>query len=161
MRRLRHHPRFPAGFLPRVHRTGRAAPPASRRIPRGISRHNSARSPELILIPSGTSSLPRDNTAMDSTAQNEDDESSRRATRTIKATMLRVTGVSKSFGVLRVLREVELEAVAGGITGIIGPNGAGKSTLLYVIGGLIKPDAGNVVLDGVDITSVVPHRRAL
>jgi ABC-type branched-subunit amino acid transport system ATPase component len=75
--------------------------------------------------------------------------------------MLRVTGVSKSFGVLRVLREVELEAAAGAITGIIGPNGAGKSTLLYVIGGLIKPDAGNVMLDGLDITAVVPHRRAL
>jgi ABC-type branched-subunit amino acid transport system ATPase component len=75
--------------------------------------------------------------------------------------MLRVTGVSKSFGVLRVLREVELEAAAGAITGVIGPNGAGKSTLLYVIGGLIKPDAGQVTLDGADITSVVPHRRAL
>src|SRR5262245_28711821 len=75
--------------------------------------------------------------------------------------MLRVTGVSKSFGVLRVLREIELEAAAGGITGIIGPNGAGKSTLLYVIGGLIKPDAGKVVLDGVDVTSAVPHKRAL
>jgi ABC-type branched-subunit amino acid transport system ATPase component len=75
--------------------------------------------------------------------------------------MLRVTGVSKSFGVLRVLREVELNAAVGGITGIIGPNGAGKSTLLYVIGGLIKPDAGKVVLDGLDITSVVPHKRAL
>jgi ABC-type branched-subunit amino acid transport system ATPase component len=75
--------------------------------------------------------------------------------------MLRVTGVSKSFGVLRVLREVELEAAAGAITGVIGPNGAGKSTLLYVIGGLIKPDAGKVTLDGADITSVVPHRRAL
>jgi ABC-type branched-subunit amino acid transport system ATPase component len=75
--------------------------------------------------------------------------------------MLRVTGVSKSFGVLRVLREVELNAAVGGITGIIGPNGAGKSTLLYVIGGLIKPDAGKVVLDGLDITAVVPHKRAL
>jgi ABC-type branched-subunit amino acid transport system ATPase component len=75
--------------------------------------------------------------------------------------MLRVTGVSKSFGVLRALREVELDAAAGGITGIIGPNGAGKSTLLYVIGGLIRPDAGTVIFDGVDITSVAPHRRAL
>jgi ABC-type branched-subunit amino acid transport system ATPase component len=79
----------------------------------------------------------------------------------LREPMLRVTGVSKSFGVLRVLREVELEAAAGAITGIIGPNGAGKSTLLYVIGGLIKPDAGNVMLDGLDITAVVPHRRAL
>src|SRR6202023_4184192 len=75
--------------------------------------------------------------------------------------MLRVAGVSKSFGVLRVLREVELDAAAGGITGIIGPNGAGKSTLLYVIGGLIKPDAGRIFLEGVDITSVVPYKRAL
>src|SRR3984893_19163909 len=75
--------------------------------------------------------------------------------------MLRVTGVSKSFGVLRVLREVELDAATGGITGIIGPNGAGKSTLLHVIGGLIKPHAAQVVLEGVDITSVAPHQRAL
>ena len=75
--------------------------------------------------------------------------------------MLHVTGVSKAFGAFRVLREVELDAAAGAITGIIGPNGAGKSTLLYVIGGLIKPDAGQVVLDGVDITSVVPYKRAL
>src|SRR5262245_8811829 len=75
--------------------------------------------------------------------------------------MLRVTGVRKSFGVLRVLREVELDAAAGGITGIIGPNGAGKTTLLYVIGGLIKPDTGKVMLDGADITSVVPYKRAL
>jgi ABC-type branched-subunit amino acid transport system ATPase component len=75
--------------------------------------------------------------------------------------MLRVTGVSKSFGVLRVLREVELDAAPGRITGVIGPNGAGKSTLLYVIGGLIKPDAGKVILDGVDITTLVPHKRAV
>jgi ABC-type branched-subunit amino acid transport system ATPase component len=75
--------------------------------------------------------------------------------------MLHVTGVSKAFGAISVLRAVELDAATGGITGIIGPNGAGKSTLLNVIGGLIKPDAGHVVLEGVDITSVAPHQRAL
>jgi ABC-type branched-subunit amino acid transport system ATPase component len=75
--------------------------------------------------------------------------------------MLHVTRVSKAFGAISVLREVELDAVAGGITGVIGPNGAGKSTLLYVIGGLIRPDAGKVVLEGVDITSVAPYKRAL
>ena len=52
--------------------------------------------------------------------------------------MLHVTRVSKAFGAISVLREVELEAAAGGITGVIGPNGAGKSTLLYVIGGLMQ-----------------------
>ena len=75
--------------------------------------------------------------------------------------MLRVAGVSKAFGAVRVLHEVELDAAAGVITGIIGPNGAGKSTLLYVIGGLLKPDTGRIVLEGADITAVVPYKRAL
>src|SRR5207237_9311872 len=75
--------------------------------------------------------------------------------------MLRVAGVSKAFGAVRVLHEVELDAATGMITGIIGPNGAGKSTLLYVIGGLLKPDTGRIILEGVDITAVVPYKRAL
>jgi len=75
--------------------------------------------------------------------------------------MLRVAGVSKAFGAVRVLHEVELDAAPGAITGIIGPNGAGKSTLLYVIGGLLKPDAGRIILEGADITAVVPYKRAL
>src|SRR5262249_48252279 len=62
---------------------------------------------------------------------------------------------------VRVLHEVELDAAPGAITGIIGPNGAGKSTLLYVIGGLLKPDAGRIILEGADITAVVPYKRAL
>src|SRR6202007_1530644 len=41
------------------------------------------------------------------------------------------------------------------------PNGAGKSTLLYVIGGLLKPDTGRIILEGADITAVVPYKRAL
>src|ERR1700730_18411754 len=75
--------------------------------------------------------------------------------------MLRVAGVSKAFGAVRVLHEVELDAATGMITGIIGPNGAGKSTLLYVIGGLLKPDTGRIILEGADITAVVPYKRAL
>ena len=75
--------------------------------------------------------------------------------------MLRVAGVSKAFGAVRVLHEVDLDAAAGAITGIIGPNGAGKSTLLYVIGGLLKPDTGRIILGGADITAVVPYKRAL
>jgi ABC-type branched-subunit amino acid transport system ATPase component len=100
---------------------------------------------------------------MDTVVRKKDDglKRGRAATGDLGGSMLHVTGVSKAFGAFRVLREVELDAAAGAITGIIGPNGAGKSTLLYVIGGLIKPDAGQIVLDGVDITSVVPYKRAL
>src|SRR5260370_5226286 len=75
--------------------------------------------------------------------------------------MLRVAGLSKAFGAVRVLHEVELDAATGMITGIIGPNGAGKSTLLYVIGGLLKPDTGRILLEDVDIPAVVPYKRAL
>ena len=58
--------------------------------------------------------------------------------------MLRVAGVSKAFGAVRVLHEVELDAAAGVITGIIGPNGAGKSTMLDLITGRTKPDKGKI-----------------
>src|ERR1700741_885585 len=75
--------------------------------------------------------------------------------------MLRVAGVSKAFGAARVLHEVELDAAAGMITGIIGPNGAGKSTVLYVIGGLLKPDTGRILLEDADITAVVPYKGAV
>ena len=75
--------------------------------------------------------------------------------------MLSVVGASKAFGTVRVLHDVALDAPAGAITGIIGPNGAGKSTLLDVIGGLIKPDSGQILLEGVDITSLAAYKRAL
>lgn len=73
---------------------------------------------------------------------------------------LRVKGVSKAFGALRVIRNVSLEALAGRITGIIGPNGAGKSTLINIIGGLLRPDVGQVLLDEHDLTLLPPHLRA-
>jgi ABC-type branched-subunit amino acid transport system ATPase component len=74
---------------------------------------------------------------------------------------LTVDRVSVAYGTTRVVHEVSLAPPPGGWIALIGPNGAGKSTLLYVIGGLLKPDAGQVVLEGADITSVVPYKRAL
>jgi branched-chain amino acid transport system ATP-binding protein len=62
--------------------------------------------------------------------------------------------------VLLALREVELSAAAGRVTGLIGPNGAGKTTLFNVITGLQQPTRGRIVIDGVDVTSTKPHRRA-
>ena len=74
--------------------------------------------------------------------------------------MLSVTGVTKAFGGVAALREAQFDAETRRITGIIGPNGAGKSTLLYVVGGLVSPDAGRVILDGEDITTLAPCKRA-
>jgi ABC-type branched-subunit amino acid transport system ATPase component len=62
--------------------------------------------------------------------------------------MLNVTDVSLSFGGLKALNDVSIEAAPGAVTGLIGPNGSGKSTLLNVIGGVYVPDGGDVTLNG-------------
>src|SRR5688572_30100167 len=74
--------------------------------------------------------------------------------------MLSVQGVVKSFGGFRALNGCVLEIKAGGITGIMGPNGAGKSTLFNVIGGIIPPDEGAVVMEGENVGGLAPHRLA-
>jgi ABC-type branched-subunit amino acid transport system ATPase component len=74
--------------------------------------------------------------------------------------MLRVAGVSKSFGGIAALDKVRLDVPRGTITGIIGPNGSGKTTLLNVIGGLLRPNAGQVMLEESDITQLPVHARA-
>lgn len=71
---------------------------------------------------------------------------------------LRVIGLKKSFDGTPILNGVALDAAKGRITGIIGPNGAGKSTLLNVIAGLLKPDAGQILLGTSDV-SIVPVRK--
>lgn len=72
---------------------------------------------------------------------------------------LSVEGISKSFGGLRVAREVSLTLEAGARHALIGPNGAGKTTLVNMISGLLRPSAGTIRLGGVDITGVSPERR--
>ncbi len=74
--------------------------------------------------------------------------------------MLEATGVSKSFGALRVLSEVSLKVSAGTIHGLIGPNGAGKTTLVNVLTGHVQADGGGVQLVGASIDKLAPHRRA-
>lgn len=56
--------------------------------------------------------------------------------------------------------EVTIEVRPGELLGIIGPNGAGKSSVFNCVNGVYRPDSGRVRLDGVDITSWTPHRRA-
>jgi branched-chain amino acid transport system ATP-binding protein len=74
--------------------------------------------------------------------------------------LLETQGLSKWFGGLRALTELDVAVEPGEIVGLIGPNGAGKSTALGVISGFHRPTGGRVVLEGRDITSAPPHRRA-
>ena len=71
--------------------------------------------------------------------------------------ILCVSALSKSFGAIVALNGVEIEVAQGHIHGIIGPNGSGKTTLFNCITGLIKPDAGQVLLDSTDITGRQPQ----
>ncbi|NUR74374.1 MAG: sulfate ABC transporter ATP-binding protein [Hamadaea sp.] len=72
---------------------------------------------------------------------------------------IEVRGVSKSFGRTPVLKDVSVDIVSGSLTALLGPSGGGKSTLLRVIAGLEVPDAGNVLISGVDATRLSPQRR--
>lgn len=73
---------------------------------------------------------------------------------------LTVQHVSKAFGGFRALDDVSLDVSAGTLSGVIGPNGAGKSTLFAVISGFQPSDTGTVMLDGRDITTLAPDKRA-
>ena len=61
---------------------------------------------------------------------------------------VRLTGIGKAFGGTPVLRDVTVHVPAGHVLGLVGENGAGKSTLMNILGGVIRPDAGSMELDG-------------
>ena len=73
--------------------------------------------------------------------------------------MIEVHRISKAFGGIRAVDDCSLEIPSRRITGLIGPNGAGKSTLFNIIAGALTPDAGQVRLEGEDVTGLAPHRR--
>src|SRR5699024_7676513 len=74
--------------------------------------------------------------------------------------VLETHDIAVRFGGHLALNAVDLDIEAGTLTGLIGPNGAGKTTTFNVITGLLRATRGRVVLDGLDITAMAPHRRA-
>jgi branched-chain amino acid transport system permease protein len=72
--------------------------------------------------------------------------------------LLAVRGLSKSFGGLRAVQDVSFDVEAGSILGIIGPNGAGKTTVFNLLNGFLRPDAGQVLLDGRNMVGRRPHQ---
>lgn len=75
--------------------------------------------------------------------------------------MLKITGLRKTFGSLVATEDIDLTVAPGEALGIIGPNGAGKTTLFNLIAGGLTPDAGEIRLNGRDITFARPHQRCI
>ena len=73
---------------------------------------------------------------------------------------LLASNLGKRFRKRPVVRGVSLSIDRGEVVGLLGPNGAGKTTCFYLITGLLRPDYGTIVLDGVDITDLPMYRRS-
>lgn len=68
--------------------------------------------------------------------------------------MIKIEGITKSFGQLQVLKGIDLNIDKGEVVSIVGPSGAGKTTLLQIIGTLDRADAGRVIINGTDVSRI-------
>jgi lipopolysaccharide export system ATP-binding protein len=75
--------------------------------------------------------------------------------------VLETKEIVKQYKKRKVVDGISLRVETGTVVGLLGPNGAGKTTTFYAIAGFIRPDAGVILLDGKDITSLPIHQRAL
>ena len=73
---------------------------------------------------------------------------------------LKVVNLRKSYKNRLIIRDVTLDLARGEVVGLLGPNGSGKTTSFYAIAGLILPEAGQVIIDGQDVTDLPMYRRA-
>src|ERR1700684_3691437 len=72
--------------------------------------------------------------------------------------MLQMRSIDAGYGTFQALFGVDLDVRAGEAVGVIGPNGAGKTTLMRVISGLVRPRAGTISMEGVDVVRTPAHR---
>ena len=75
------------------------------------------------------------------------------------AALLELEGLSKSYGALKVIDDLDVRLDEGEALGVVGPNGAGKTTMLHLAAGQLRPDAGRVRLDGRDVTGLPARAR--
>ena len=73
--------------------------------------------------------------------------------------IVRIEHVTKTFGAVTAIDDLDMEIRAGEFVTFLGPSGCGKSTTLRVLGGFDRPDRGRIVLDGEDVTALPPNRR--
>jgi branched-chain amino acid transport system ATP-binding protein len=74
--------------------------------------------------------------------------------------LLDVSGLGRTFGGVRAVRDLSFSLQSDEILGLIGPNGAGKTTVVNLLSGVIKPTSGKVVLSGEEVTGLAPHELA-
>ena len=75
------------------------------------------------------------------------------------AALLELEGLSKAYGALKVIDDLHVHLDAGEALGVVGPNGAGKTTMLHLVAGQLRPDAGRVRFDGLDVTDLPARTR--
>ncbi|MGQ0610511.1 MAG: LPS export ABC transporter ATP-binding protein [Paracoccaceae bacterium] len=79
---------------------------------------------------------------------------------TLGSSGLRIRNLRKSYKKRLVIRDVSLDLMRGEVVALLGPNGCGKTTTFYSIAGLVTPEAGEVLIDGRDVTALPMYRRA-
>lgn len=71
-----------------------------------------------------------------------------------------ISRLGKNYGRRPILRDISMELRRGEVVALLGPNGAGKTTCFYSVAGLVLPDSGSVIIDGMDVTQLPMYRRA-
>ena len=79
---------------------------------------------------------------------------------TANVTRLEAIGLQKSYGARKVVKDVHLAVSGGEVVGLLGPNGAGKTTTFYMVVGLIRADAGSILIDGHEVQDKPIHQRS-
>jgi ABC-2 type transport system ATP-binding protein len=72
-----------------------------------------------------------------------------------------VRGLRKKFGTKEAVAGIDLEVAAGSLAGLVGPNGAGKTTSLSMMTGLLRPDSGQILINGIDVWQDPPAAKAV
>jgi lipopolysaccharide export system ATP-binding protein len=74
--------------------------------------------------------------------------------------MLTLKNIKKSIKDKTIVNDISFDVPLKSINGVLGPNGAGKTTTFYIIAGLLKPDYGEIILNGEDISKLSMHKRS-